>query len=135
MSDLDILVPTPVELVIAGETLTLSPLKVGQLPAFLRAVNPVLPLLTAGDVDWLALFGNRGDDLLRAIAIAAGKPREWVDNLAADEALLLVAKVIEVNADFFTRTVLPRLDGLFAQVNREGATTAVAMAGSISSNS
>ena len=43
-----------------------------------------------------------------------GKPRAWVDDLAADEAILLAAKVIEVNADFFTRTVMPRLDGVLA---------------------
>ena len=67
-------------------------------------------------IDWLALFGERGDDLLSAIAIAVGKPREWVDDLAADEAILLAAKVIEVNADFFTQTVIPKLDGLFAQM-------------------
>jgi transcriptional regulator with PAS, ATPase and Fis domain len=57
---------------------------------------------------------ERGDDLLSAIAIAVGKPRAWVDELAADEAILLAAKVIEVNADFFTRTVMPRLDGVLA---------------------
>ena len=62
------------------------------------------------------MFGERGDDLLSAIAIAVGKPRAWVDELAADEAILLAAKVIEVNADFFTRTVIPKLDGLFGQV-------------------
>jgi hypothetical protein len=28
---------------------------------------------------------------------------------------VLAAKVIEVNADFFTRTVMPKLDGLFTQ--------------------
>jgi hypothetical protein len=37
-----------------------------------------------------------------------------VDDLAADDALLLAAKVMEVNADFFTRTVIPKLDGLFS---------------------
>ena len=80
-----------------------------------RAISPAMQQLTAPEIDWLALFGERGDDLLTAIAIAAGKPRAWVNELAADEALLLAAKVIEVNADFFTRTVIPRLDGLFAQ--------------------
>ena len=44
------------------------------------------------------------------------KPRAWVDELAADEAILLAAKVIEVNADFFTRTVIPKLNGLFDPV-------------------
>ena len=116
MSDLETLIPQAVELVIDGEPLAIKPLKVGQMPAFLRAISPVMQQLTSSEIDWLALFGERGDDLLSAIAIAVGKPRTWVDELAADEAILLAAKVIEVNADFFTRTVIPKLDGLFATV-------------------
>ena len=115
MNDLDKLIPQAIELVIDGETLAIKPLKVGQMPAFLRAISPVMQHLTRSEIDWLALFGERGDDLLSAIAIAVSKPRQWVDGLAADEAILLAAKVIEVNADFFTRTVMPKLDGLFAQ--------------------
>ena len=116
MSELETLIPTGADVVIGGETLTIRPLKVGQLPAFLRAITPVMQQLNGGEIDWLALFGERGHDLLSAIAIAVGKPRAWVDELAADEALLLAAKVIEVNADFFTRTVIPKLDGMFAPV-------------------
>jgi hypothetical protein len=121
MSDLETLIPPGVLITVAGETLTLKPLKVGSLPAFLRAISPVMQSLTAPAIDWLALFGERGDDLLSAIAIAVGKPREWVDDLAADEAILLAAKVIEVNADFFTQTVIPKLDGLFAQMKQAPA--------------
>lgn len=114
MSDLDTLVPQSLEVVIAGETVRIGPLRVGQLPGFLRAITPVMQRISSADIDWLSLFGERGDDLLLAIAIAVGKPRAWVDDLAADEAILLAAKVIEVNADFFTRTVMPRLDGVLA---------------------
>lgn len=114
MNDLDTLVPQGIELVIDGEPLVIKPLKVGQLPGFLRAISPVMQQVSSTEIDWLALFGERGDDLLSAIAIAVGKPRAWVDELAADEAILLAAKVIEVNADFFTRTVMPRLDGVLA---------------------
>ena len=118
MTELDTLVPAGLELVIGGEALMIKPLKVGQLPAFLRAISPVMQQLTAAEIDWLSLMGERGDDLLSAVAIAVGKPRAWVDELAADEAILLAAKVIEVNADFFTRTVLPRLDGLFGTLTQ-----------------
>ena len=114
MNDLDTLVPQGIELVIDGEPLVIKPLKVGQLPGFLRTISPVMQQISSTEIDWLALFGERGDDLLSAIAIAVGKPRVWVDELAADEAILLAAKVIEVNADFFTRTVMPRLDGVLA---------------------
>ena len=118
MSELDTLVPAGIELSVGGESITLKPLKIGQMPAFLRVISPVMKHLSAGEINWLELFGERGDDLLSAIAIAVGKPRVWVDELAADEAMLLAAKVIEVNADFFTRTVMPKLDGLLVPVQR-----------------
>ncbi|MHA6890826.1 hypothetical protein [Ralstonia pseudosolanacearum] len=116
MDDLDKLIPQPAELTVGGEALVILPLKVGRLPDFLRAISPVLQQLQAPKIDWLGIFIEHGDDLLQAVAIAVGKPRTWVDDLAADEAILLAAKVVEVNADFFTRTVLPRLDGLIGQV-------------------
>ena len=131
MSDLEVLIPQAVELIIDDEMLAIKPLKVGQMPAFLRAISPVMQQIGGDGIDWLALFGERGDDLLTAIAIAVAKPRAWVDALDADQAILLAAKVIEVNADFFTRTVMPRLNvemgDLFA---RTGATAAMATAGS-----
>ena len=121
MSDLETLIPQAVELVIDGEPLAIKPLKVGQMPAFLRAITPVMQQIGGDGIDWLTLIGERGDELLTAVSIAIGKPRAWVDELAADEAILLSAKVIEINADFFTRTVMPRLNeqmgGLFAQAS------------------
>ena len=126
MNDLEQLIPQPVELMVGGETLAIKPLKVGQMPAFLRAISPVMQHLTRAEIDWLTLFGEQGDDLLAAIAIAVAKPRQWVDDLAADEAILLAAKVIEVNADFFTRTVLPKLDGLFTRAKGLALATAAA---------
>ena len=57
MSDLDNLVPQAVELVIDGEPLAIRPLKVGQLPAFLRAITPVMQQIGGDCIDWLALFG------------------------------------------------------------------------------
>lgn len=122
MSDLDKLVPQAVELSLAGDVVAIKPLKIGQMPAFLRAITPVMQQLGSNGIDWLALFGEHGDDLLTAVSIAIGKPRAWVDALDADEAILVAAKVIEVNADFFTRTVMPRLDGLIAQTSAVAAT-------------
>jgi hypothetical protein len=126
MSDLEALIPQSIELVIDSEPLAIKPLKVGQMPAFLRAISPVMQQLTTSEIDWLALFGERGDDLRSAIAIAVGKPRAWVDELAADEAILLAAKVIEVNADFFARTVIPKIDSLFTAAKVPPAVKAAA---------
>ena len=138
MTDLEKLIPQALELTVNGETLAIKPLKVGQMPAFLRTISPVMQHLSRTEIDWLTLFGERGDDLLSAIAIAVGKPRQWVDDLAADEAILLAAKVIEVNAHFFTRTVMPKLDGLFTQAKSLAAvppTPTGVESGSMPSNS
>ena len=135
MSDLETLIPQAVDLVIDGEPLAIKPLKVGQMPAFVRAITPVMQQIGGDGIDWLALFGERGDDLLTAVSIAVGKPRAWVDELAADEAILLAAKVIEVNADFFTRTVMPRLNGeMGGLIARTSAAAAAVTAGSTPSS-
>ncbi len=135
MSDLETLIPQAVELVIDGEPLAIKPLKVGQMPAFLRAITPVMQQIGGDGIDWLTLFGERGDELLTAVSIAIGKPRAWVDELAADEAILLAAKVIEVNADFFTRTVMPRLNGeMGGLIARTSAAAAAVTAGSTPSS-
>ena len=135
MSDLETLIPQAVELVIDGEPLAIKPLKVGQMPAFLRAITPVMQQIGGDCIDWLTLIGERGDELLTAVSIAIGKPRAWVDELAADEAILLAAKVIEVNADFFTRTVMPRLNGeMGGLIARTSAAAAAVTAGSTPSS-
>ena len=48
MSELDTLVPAGIDLSIAGEAISLKPLKVGQLPAFLRVISPVMKSFFAG---------------------------------------------------------------------------------------
>ena len=47
MSELETMVPQGIELLIAGEPLLVKPLKVGQLPGFLRAISPVMQQLAA----------------------------------------------------------------------------------------
>lgn len=69
--------------------------------------------LSQPQINWLALFGERGDDLLNAIGIAVKKPREWVDDSAAD-TLCCWQLCDGGQSPDFTRTVIPKLDGLFS---------------------
>jgi len=133
---LEQLVPPSAQVRAGGETLILTPLKVGQIPAFLREIGPVLQHLRGDTIDWFNLFAAHGESLLAAIAIATKKPPGWIDALDADEALVLAAKVIEINADFFTRTVLPRLNGLFGNLSEQvgGSLQKAAPAGSTPSS-
>ena len=109
--------PVPVTLVIGGERLELTPLKVGDVPVFARAVQPVAASLSASP-DWLALLAEHGEAVIDAVAIASRRPPEWVTNLALDDAVRLAEAVFEVNADFFIQRVLPSLTEAATRVSQ-----------------
>ena len=129
MSELDQLNPPPTGVPVGGETLSLTPITIGELPALVRAVRPIVGALRATPIDWLALFAEHGESLLATLALTARKPRAFVDALPADEAITLAAAVLEVNGDFFVRRFLPAFERLMAALPAEPS-----LGGSISSS-
>lgn len=110
MDELQTLFPEPRTLAIGGETVDVSPLKIGEIPRVAKALRGVAIPLNAGSMDLLAvLAGDSADAVLDAVAIAVRKPRAWLDALPADAALNLAFTVMEINADFFAGRVLPAL--------------------------
>ncbi len=119
MSDLDVLYPTGKEVQAGGETLTIKPIKFGQLPQASKLIAPISKQIAAAlkaknsrtVADTAAMFvellASGGEDLLVALGFFIGKPREWFDAVENDEGLALLNAVFEVNADFFIRRVLP----------------------------
>ena len=93
--------PIPETVLIGEETLDITPLKVGELPAFARAVRPVAAKL-GPDPDWLRLFSEEGESVILALAVACRRPPEWVAALALDDAIRLAQAVFEANADFLS---------------------------------
>lgn len=129
---LETFTPQPVVVDLAGESLEIAPLKVGELPAFIRAIRPFAQHLTE-DVDWLTLFGERGDDLVQALALSVRRPREWVAARELDEAIRLAEAVFEVNADFFVQRLVPSFTNTLARVATK-VETVVNQAGARSSS-
>lgn len=109
--------PVPVSVEIAGERIDLTPLKVGEVPAFARAVQPIAASLSASP-DWLALLAEHGEAAIAAIAIATRRPVEWVAGLDLDEAVRLAEAVFAVNADFFIRRLLPGVTQAAARIGQ-----------------
>jgi hypothetical protein len=109
--------PVPVFVEIAGKRIDLTPLKVGEVPAFARAVQPIAASLAASP-DWLALLADHGDAVIEAIAIASRRPRDWVASLDLDEAVRLAEAVFGVNADFFIRRLLPSVTQAAARIGQ-----------------
>jgi hypothetical protein len=109
--------PVPVSIEIAGERIDLTPLKVGEVPAFARAIQPVAAGLSASP-DWLALLAEHGEAVIEAIAIASRRPRDWVASLDLDQAVRLAEAVFGVNADFFIRRLLPSVTQAAARIGQ-----------------
>jgi hypothetical protein len=95
-------------LAVAGTTVEITPLRVGELPQFLAAVQPIAEVFSE-DPDWLSLLAVHGRALLKAVALAARSDLVWVESLQLDDAVRLAEAVFEVNADFFVRRVAPAL--------------------------
>ncbi len=112
-----VLPPVPVFVEIAGERIDLTPLKVGEVPAFARAVQPIAASLSASP-DWLALLAEHGEAVIAAIAIATRRPVDWVAGLDLDEAVRLAEAVFGVNADFFIQRLLPSVMRAAARIGQ-----------------
>ncbi len=100
--------PEPLILSFGGEPLEITPLRIGELPAFARAVKPIAAHLTL-QPDWMMILGEDGETLILALALACRRPPEWLAGLSLDEAIQVAEAVFEVNADFFIQRVVPQL--------------------------
>jgi hypothetical protein len=83
----------------------ITPIKVRDLPRFLKAIEPIAADLATGDLAGALM--RHADAVIEATAIGAGVERAWLEEQTPDVLAELAAKVIEVNADFFVRRVLP----------------------------
>ena len=107
--------PVPASVEVAGEHIELTPIKVGEVPAFARAVQPIAASLSASP-DWLAILAEHGEAVIAALAIATRRPVDWVAGLDLDEAVRLAEVVFGVNADFFIRRLLPSMTQAAARI-------------------
>ena len=108
--------PVPETVIIGGEALDITPLRVGELPIFARTVRPLAGKL-GPDPDWLRLLAEDGEAVIQALAIACRRPPEWVSDLALDDAVRLAEAVFGANADFFIRRVLPEITQMSTQMS------------------
>ena len=104
-------------LTVGGQPLTVRPLRGGPLPAMLKALAPFLPQARNGTLpDLVTMLTTNAEAVLDGVAAATGQTRAWVDALAMDDLANLASAVVEVNADFFIRRMLPALKGNLARL-------------------
>lgn len=123
METLEKIAPAPNTVPVGGEVLELTPIRTLELPRLIKAVKPIFAdikelLLSYKTLNneqlaqrTLAIILDKADvaanSIIEACAIAARKPRPWVDALELDDLVRLFGKVLEVNGDFLAQKVLP----------------------------
>ncbi|MFZ6712973.1 hypothetical protein [Undibacterium sp. TC9W] len=111
--DLNKVIPTVKTIPVAGEEFPIRHFKIGKLPEVLVAIQPIAYILLgrakSEKLDILNLVIVHTNDSLSLLSVLADRPRDWVNNLDPDEAVLLLSALLEVNLDFFIQKVLPQL--------------------------
>lgn len=110
MDELEVLNPPQASVQFGGESVTVTPIRMGKLQAFTRVVRPIASDIMealGGSGDLLTTIELHCDRLIEAVQIATGIEREKLDNALPDEFIALAKAVIEINADFFARRLLP----------------------------
>lgn len=116
-NELETLIPQPVEIEIGGEKLAIMPLTIGQLTRVMKALKPALADIQ-GEINLTLLAADHGETLLSAVSAATGKDVDWLDTLQTDDFTRLAGKLIEVNADFFTRRLLPEITAATSRIEK-----------------
>lgn len=106
MGELDQLSPAPVIVLAGGRSVEITPIRVKELAAFSRAVQPIAASAAAGG-DIASLLANHADAVIDATAIGARVERDFVLDLGLDELVELASAVLTVNVDFFVHRLLP----------------------------
>lgn len=96
------------QITVSDRALTITPVTVRDLPAFLAAVEPIARELATGDL--MGALTRQAESFIAATAIGAGVERAWLDARGADDLIVLASAVVEVNADFFVRRVMPAIE-------------------------
>lgn len=116
-NDLDKLFPPPLKVMLSPEvSVDLLPMDLGTCARFARIAKPIMQeVSTTGDGNLLggALLAivNHADEFVEAMAIATGRPTEFIKRLPPASASSLLMYVIAVNSDFFSQSVASLASG------------------------
>ena len=96
-----------------GETISIKPFTFGQLPKAIGLAGGLNSLIQNAfsdkeSPDLVSLVRDGGEELIALVAFGIKKPREWFDDLATDDGVLLTTQFLEVNMDFFVQKVMPQ---------------------------
>lgn len=117
-SDLDKIIPQPNIVTVGGKSIEVKTMKVKQLSATIKAIQPFAAAFKAGQgqVDMSDIVMNNTDNVVDLVSILTGETKEFVEDLGIDELIIVFTRLVEVNLDFFIQKVLPLLSGAMGRL-------------------
>lgn len=114
MDELKVLFPENKVTLSNGAVIEIKPFTFGQLPKAIglsKELFGVARKLYENEADSAELIGEMfatgGENFIELISMSIQKPREWFNELPADDGLSLATVFLEVNLSFFAQKVLP----------------------------
>lgn len=92
----------------SGERITIQPLTVRQAFVVEQVFTPIADDIITHGVDDLVTYAQHADALVKLVAVAVGREVEWVDSLPRADFNALLAKLLDVEKDFFNALVMAR---------------------------
>lgn len=102
--------PTYAPITVAGEAIEFQPLTEDRLKQFMSYLMPVLHASQAdGDQAWLRALHDNAIALAQALALASGRPVEWVSSLPFAEFLDLARALLDAYNSHLEQEIPQRL--------------------------
>jgi hypothetical protein len=105
------LFPQGKEIQVGGKRITIKPIGFGKFPKVLKILDG-LKVPEGAETNSKVLFDivkDNADAMLDLCALGSGLDRKDLEDLPMDEGLELVQAILEVNVDFFAKTLLPKI--------------------------
>lgn len=92
--------------------ISLEPIRVGKLKAFGAALEPMITDMFAvmesqDNSALVALVTKHAGSVVDLVALVTGKDKKDVDDFLLDELVEVVGGILEINADFFAKSLMP----------------------------
>ncbi|MFA7269829.1 MAG: hypothetical protein WC073_10835 [Sterolibacterium sp.] len=111
-TELETMIPQPVEIEVAGKTIALKPVTMRQLQPAIKAALPILQAIKSGALDmeklkamdmmaWIEAYAEHGEALTEMVAYLSGVSVEELNDWTPDEVILAAGAVVRVNTYFF----------------------------------
>ena len=119
-SDLTKIIPETNTVTVGGKALEIKTMKVKQLSATIKAIQPFAAAFKAqrDRFDAAEIVMSHTDNVVELVVILTGESQEFVQELGIDELIIVFTKLVEVNLDFFIQKVLPLLSGAMGRLTK-----------------